>query len=266
MAEVLALHHDDESPSYPLSPLACTALLADTQALHPPLLLLHGSANSALVWQLWQRQMAGHGWSSYALDLRGHGHSPAVDLADVRMADYAEDVRMLVRQLRQPPVLIGWSMGGLVAMMVAAAGGIAACVTLAPSMPAQQVDRTIPLRSGVMTAEAYGITSSDPTEQPAMPDLTLEERRLALASLGPESLQARDDRQRGIVIPTLPCPLLVVTGSRDRLWPRERYAGLWLAATHTEMVGASHWGLVLNGRALSTYVPQILTWITQACL
>jgi len=37
------------------------------------------------------------------------------------MADYADDLVALARTLRRPPVVVGWSMGGLVAMMAAAA-------------------------------------------------------------------------------------------------------------------------------------------------
>jgi pimeloyl-ACP methyl ester carboxylesterase len=243
--------------------LACVVLLADAHDQRPPIVLIHGSANSAAVWRLWQRELATRGWSSYALDLRGHGQSPAVDLAQVSMADYASDVCILVRQLRQPPVLLGWSMGGLVALMVAAAGGIAACVALAPSTPVRQEDPSVTVRTGVMTAKVYGITSTDPAEQPAMPDLSLEERVIALASLSPESLRARDERQRGIVIEALPCPLLIVTGTLDQLWPSTRYNALWFPATRLQIEGASHWGLVLNGRALVAYLPQVVGWLEQ---
>lgn len=241
--------------------LACVVRLTAARGNRPPVVLLHGSANAAAVWSLWQPRLAAHGWSSYALDLRGHGRSPAVDLAQTGMADYASDVRTLFGQLRQPPVLVGWSMGGLLALMVAAAGEAAACVALAPSTPVRQVDAAVPVRCGIMTVEAYGITSTDPEEQPAMPDLTLDERRIALAALGPESLRARDERQRGMVIEALPCPLLLVTGALDRAWPRERYEDLWFPADRLHIEGASHWGLVLNERALQAMIPQVASWL-----
>lgn len=94
-----------------------------------------------------------------------------------------------------------------------------------------------------------------------MPDLDLEERQTALASLCRESLYARDERRRGIVIQALPCPLLVVTGSRDVQWPASRYEGLWLKADHLSIEGASHWGLVLSRRALARAVPAVAQWM-----
>ena len=56
----------------------------------------------------------------------------------------------------------------------------------------------------------------------------------------------------------LPCPLLIVTGTRDRAWPRERYNDLWLTADYLSVDGASHWGLVLQRRALGSMLPAVL--------
>jgi pimeloyl-ACP methyl ester carboxylesterase len=244
--------------------IAVTARLPLTASDRPPIVLVHGAANSSLVWTYWQEALASASWASYAIDLRGHGSSSPYDLSSTSMLEYASDVRRLVEQLRQPPILIGWSMGGLVAMMVTATGGAAACVGLAPSMPARAVDTSRPLRSGVFTAEEYGITSRDPDDQPAMPDLNREERQIALASLCSESRFARDERQRGIVVESLPVPLLIVTGTADHQWPHERYRDLWLPADYLTVEGASHWGLVLSRRALGHAIPAVLSWLTQA--
>jgi pimeloyl-ACP methyl ester carboxylesterase len=244
--------------------LVVSAALPDYAGDYPPLILVHGAANSALVWTFWQRELAASGWSSYTLDLRGHGRSAPLDLSHTSMQDYAADVRALVAQLRRPPVVLGWSMGGLVAMMVAETGTIAACVALAPSMPARQRNPAIVLRVGEFGAEEYGIASRDPDEQPTMPDLDREERRIAVASLGRESRLARDERQQGIVIASLPCRLLLVTGTHDKQWPRERYNDLWMPADHLSVEGATHWGLVLNRRALATSIPAVLRWLESA--
>jgi hypothetical protein len=85
-------------------------------------------------------------------------------------------------------------MGGLVALIVAATGVAGACVGLAPSTPVRQLKTSVALRTGEFGGEEYGITSRDPDEQPAMPDLDREERLIALASLGRESRLARDER------------------------------------------------------------------------
>ena len=224
------------------------------------IVLVHGAANSAGVWQFWQAALAGHGWTTHAVDLRGHG-ADATDLSAVSMHDYAADVAEFARSLDAPPVVMGWSMGGLVAMMAARAGIAAACVGLAPSAPARSVDAAAALRTGVFGPEEYGIAGRDPNDQPAMPDLDLDERNVALASLASESRLARDERKAGIVIESLPCPLLIATGTADASWPRSAYDGLWLDADYIEVEGASHWGLVLNRRALDALAPRIVSWL-----
>lgn len=231
----------------------------------PPIILVHGAANSAGVWTFWQREMTERGWASHAIDLRGHGQSSPVDLSCTSMHDYASDIRSLVKQLGQPPVVMGWSMGGLLAMMVAACGDSIACVALAPSMPARQVDTSATLRAGEFGPEEYGIISLDPEDQPGMPDLDIEERSIALASLSRDSRLVRDERKAGIVVEVLPCPLLIVTGTADRAWPREKYNDLLLGAEYHSAEAASHWGLVLNRRALATTVPGVLQWLSVSC-
>src|SRR5262252_3522853 len=70
----------------------------------PSVILVHGAANSARVWTFWQGELARRGWSSHAIDLRGHGASAPAELDTTRMADYADDVVALARALREPPV------------------------------------------------------------------------------------------------------------------------------------------------------------------
>ena len=142
----------------------------------PPLVLIHGAANSSGVWAVWRRALAHRDWEAHAIDLRGHGATDAgeaTDLSTTSMRDYADDVESFVARLERQPVLVGWSMGGLVAMMVAASDRVAACVSLEGSPPVQRIDSSVKLREGEFGPEEYGIASQDPREQPTMPDLDL---------------------------------------------------------------------------------------------
>ena len=239
---------------------AVTVVRSPILSDRPPVLLVHGAANSAAVWRFWQEALAQRGWSSYAVDLRGHGKSSS-SADGASMSDYADDVTVISEGLSEMPVVMGWSMGGLVAIIFAARGLARACVGLAPSAPAATRDQSVQIRSGVFGPEEYGITSENPAEQPAMPDLDMEERSIALESASRESRTARDDRKAGIVIPSLPCPLLVVTGSEDRNWPRSAYACMHLPAEYLESPGSSHWGLVLNRRLLPKIASRVSNWL-----
>lgn len=83
-----------------------------------PLVLLHGGA-----WR-WQEYLSlipslGRRWHTYALDLRGNGRSTWVP-ETYRLQDFAQDNVDFVRRLNTPTVIVGHSIGGVVALMVAA--------------------------------------------------------------------------------------------------------------------------------------------------
>jgi pimeloyl-ACP methyl ester carboxylesterase len=58
-------------------------------------------------------------WHIVAPDFRGHGRSAWVP-GHYRLDDYAADTQALLRQLQYPAVLVGHSLGGMVALVVAA--------------------------------------------------------------------------------------------------------------------------------------------------
>lgn len=85
----------------------------------PPLVLLHGLGRH---WQVFLPLMASLSlrWQVFALDFRGHGRSSRVP-GKYRVIDYAADLAAFLReQVRQPAVLFGHSLGGMVTMHVAA--------------------------------------------------------------------------------------------------------------------------------------------------
>ncbi len=84
----------------------------------PPLILLHGLTANGLCWTVIAHELDGE-YDVIMPDLRGHGKSSAPDYG-YRYEDHANDVAGLINGLRiSPPILIGHSMGGLVAAVVA---------------------------------------------------------------------------------------------------------------------------------------------------
>jgi pimeloyl-ACP methyl ester carboxylesterase len=83
-----------------------------------PLVMLHGGA-----WR-WQEYLSliptlSQRWHIYALDLRGNGRSGWV-AGHYSLEDFTEDNVEFVTQLNAPAVLVGHSIGGVIALMVAA--------------------------------------------------------------------------------------------------------------------------------------------------
>ncbi|MEX0345277.1 MAG: alpha/beta hydrolase [Rhizobiaceae bacterium] len=83
---------------------------------NPPILLVHGAWHGAWCWaETFVPYFAEKGFEVYAIDLRGHGKSPAVkSMRWNRIRDYVDDVEAIAGKLSVPPVVIGHSMGGLV--------------------------------------------------------------------------------------------------------------------------------------------------------
>ncbi len=233
----------------------------------PTVILVHGAANSSGVWRLWRERLEAHGFPTRAPDLRGHGATPCPDLGRVSMADYVADVEAAAAGLPDPPVLVGWSMGGLVALMYGAVAPTLGVLALGPSTPGPLLERpaSAPPSLGVYGPEAYGITSVTSLSQPTMPDLDPSEVGIALASLGPESAFARQERRRGVWFPPrgFDGRVLIAAGERDETFPPRacRRVARFLNAEYVELPGASHWGLVLNRRALDVAWPAIIAWL-----
>lgn len=92
---------------------------AEGQAKPTPLLFIHGAYAAAWCWEEhYLPYFASHGYECYALSLRGHGGSEGHEyLALTSLDDYLADIEQVIRDLPAPPVLIGHSMGGLLAQL-----------------------------------------------------------------------------------------------------------------------------------------------------
>lgn len=84
----------------------------------PPLLLLHGWGMSCAVFAELESRLARR-YRCISVDFPGHGASPPAE--PFTLASLADAVEGMLRQLDLPhPVLLGWSLGGMVAQLIAA--------------------------------------------------------------------------------------------------------------------------------------------------
>jgi pimeloyl-ACP methyl ester carboxylesterase len=100
----------------------------------PPLLFIHGLAHGAWCFaENWLPAAAAAGYPAYALSLRGHGASDgASELTTTSTRDYVADVMQVLTTLPEPPVLVGHSMGSIIAQLVAERYPSRGLVLLAP--------------------------------------------------------------------------------------------------------------------------------------
>lgn len=85
-----------------------------------PVLFVHGIFSGAWIWEEhFLDWFANHGYHAYAVSLRGHGRSSSPDPSgQYSLKDYSQDLEDAIRTVeqnhKQPPLLVGHSMGGMV--------------------------------------------------------------------------------------------------------------------------------------------------------
>lgn len=153
------------------------------------------------------------------------------------MLNYEAAVSRASEWLERPLVLVGWSMGGLVAMMAARRVEPERLVLLEPSPPAEV--------QGFAPGAALEEGVYDPEQEYGWFPEGVQAR--------PDSLLARAERRRGISVPALPCPTLVVYGD-EYADDRGRAVAAFYGADELELEGASHWDLVLGKKGAAAAV------------
>ena len=131
----------------------------------PPLLLIHGWSQHHLSWSKQFDGALAERFRLIAPDLRGHGASdkpPEAHNYD-RSVPWADDVQAIIRDLSlETPLLVGWSMGGRIAMEYVHVHGeadIAGVAMIGASVMAPGSPEVLAQRTPVVMAE--GMYSAD---------------------------------------------------------------------------------------------------------
>lgn len=202
-------------------------------------------------------EAAGH--PVHTPDLRGHADGDSSStVVGLSMGDYARDIAALCAAQDQPPILVGHSMGGLVAAMAARRTKVRALVLLAPSAP-----WGVTASSMEEAATAVGLHLLGPFwAQSVAPDRSLArsysldrmpnaEREAATARMRAESGRALWETLNWWLDPFMTTslgagvltPCLVIGGERDMVHPPAtvRQTATRLGAEFIEAPGMSHW-------------------------
>lgn len=85
-----------------------------------PIVFLHGIASSSFTWRN-VLPIVGSGYRRITIDLLGFGNSPKPEWAHYSLVDHADAVARTIKKLRlkQPVILVGHSMGSLIAVSLA---------------------------------------------------------------------------------------------------------------------------------------------------
>lgn len=229
----------------------------------PPLVMVHGAFCGGWCFDGFRAPFESEGWRVSAPDLPGHAASdPPAAIAGRSLGDSAKALAEAIDAQSSPPVLIGHSLGGLVAQLAAARRRVAGLILLAPS-PAWGQPVTSPVElaaSGALLASrgAYWLEAVAP-DWPTVRAMTFDRLPADLARtlfdrMVPESGRALFEVINWWMDPTLASfvppiahqqPSLVISGGQDRIHPPATVAvtGLRLCADSRSFDALSHWML-----------------------
>ncbi len=201
------------------------------------IVMLPGAFCRASIFANFRDHFAAKDWSVLTPDLRYHdsarGQPADPRLAQTGLGDYVADLAALIGDLPQPPVLLGHSMGGLLAQLLAARGLARAIILLTPAPPWGMLpasENEIAAAMGLMSIGPFWGQSLDAAFEIAAENslncLSPARQREVFAQFVPESGQALfeslfwmfDRGRASYVNPVMvDCPVLAIAAGRDRV-------------------------------------------------
>ncbi len=242
----------------------------------PPLVLLHGIGSRAESW-LPVADALGQRFRAFALDLRGHGLSAQPD-AGYLLPDYAADLDAALDALAlDRPLVMGHSLGALVALTWAADAPGRASRIVAEDPPLRTRPEIVPAFEGWQRLNAAPVPDVAAWYASEFPSWTPEEclrRAEAICSVHPgvfaelraeaeQNLAAgrveRIDSLAGIAAPTLVLRGDPDLGSMTAVDDAARLAGLVPGARLAEVRGAGH---NLHREQPERFVEEVVAFLT----
>jgi pimeloyl-ACP methyl ester carboxylesterase len=227
---------------------------------------IHGMWATPEVWRNWRSFLEARGWQTMAPALRHHDAPPLAPpgaLGTTSLLDYAADLTDTLEGLAEKPVVIGDSMGGLLALLLCARGLARAGVLLTPAPPAGVVALRPsnlwafawiqmnwgwwrkPHRATLAEALSHTFNTSDPRDGAERHAAFVHDSGRALFEMG---LPWLDGARAATIDPRLvTVPLLFVAADKDKLTPpgvvRRASQRFGHVADYLEYPDQGHWVL-----------------------
>ncbi|MEJ0013690.1 MAG: alpha/beta fold hydrolase [Bauldia sp.] len=210
--------------------------------MKPPLLFIHGAFTRAKRWEPWLDYFRGQGFTCAAPSLPAHDPPDMAALARLTFRDYVDAMIAAHAALGAPPVIVGSSMGGLVAQHVAAETKSAGLVLISSAPPWRgggklaalqyALEYTLPVAAG------WPLRGNKAAARKlVLHDLSPEEQDFFLAIFADESGKAYRTMVTGgapVARGAVKCPVLVLSAEGDRLFKPSVAEGI------AEFYGARH--------------------------
>ena len=245
------------------------------------IVMVHGAFCGGWAFDRFRAPFEAAGHQVITPDLRGHTPGArSASVIGVSMADYAADIAAICAELPEPPVLLGHSMGGLVAQLAAKRAPIEALVLLAPSPPwgvaGSSIEEAV-TAFGVQMMGSFSSGALDP-DRSLMRLYSLDrmleaEREAIIAKLGRESGLAVRETLNWWLDPfmttsvgagAITAPSLVISGERDVVHSSTtaRATAQRIGGAFKVMPGMSHW--LVGEPGWDAVADLALGWLSEA--
>lgn len=232
----------------------------------PPLLFVHGAFTGSWMWSKYIPHFISEGWKCYVMNMRSHYRSRLLDMTKITFEDYLEDIKEVIVECGVPPILIGFSMGGILSEKLAETVEIAGLVLIdSPisrevyeALPYKKIDQRIP--GIIMPAPAREeLTSIDETAD----DIAFQRKYLTMESSKAFNAFIFSPEAKGISIDnaSISCPCLVIKAvNSDDDDRRGRMAAEHLRGGYKGLWNTTHTGVLVGQRYMES-VDTIMDWL-----
>ena len=231
-----------------------------------PILFVHGAYSGSWMWSKYIPHFVSKGWKCYVMNMRSHYKSRVMDLTKITFNDYLEDIRSIVAECSEAPIVIGFSMGGILSQKLAETATLAGLVLIDSSI-SREVYEKAPYKE--LAEITMGIIMPAPTREEhssideSADDIAFQKKYLAMES----SRAFRDfsfsfGAKEGVSIDSslITCPCLVIkalnSNDDDR---RGRVEAEHLNGEYTGLWNTTHTGLLVGQRYMEV-VDRIMEW------
>lgn len=250
------------------------------------IIMIHGMWGGSWYWEEFATYFEKKGYRCIVPALRYHDISPDAEphplLGTTSLLDYAADLEQLIQELDAPPILMGHSMGGLLAQILAGRGLARAVVLLNPAAPYG----ILAIRPSVIRAFWSVFTKWGFWKKPNR--LTFDEAVYSIMNLISDDQQKEYysrfvfesgraameigfwflDRKKTAMVDEaeVTCPVLVISGAKDRITPpsvvRKVSARYRAVSTYMELKDHAHLPFAESG--WQDVGQRICDWLAQA--
>lgn len=209
------------------------------------LLCIHGAGGGSWQWASWVPVLQAQGLTCQCLEL-----CPRADLAATTLADYQTQVDAQTQAATEPLVLVGASLGGLLALRAAVLPPVVGLI-LVNAVPPALIPGWPPQPRRFARIIRWQDSAPQATHQ-ALPDANWEAAEAAHRQWRNESGAVMQALWAGVPLACKPrVPSLVLAGSLDTTVPPSVQAALaaQLDGDYYQAAGVSHLGALLGQRA-----------------